>query len=75
MEGRKWQESRFVICDLSPCFPLLGSWFEERQEGDGLAGKHQNRQKPDLTAREVPRNQVPEIMVDSVIDSWGNYIM
>ena len=62
--------------DHFPRIPkLLGSWFEERQEGDGLAGKHQNRQKPDLTAREVPRNQVPEIMVDSVIDGWGNYIM
>lgn len=55
-----------MICDLSPCFPLLGSWFEERDRKEkGLAGKLQNRQKLNLTVREVPRNQVPEIMVDS----------
>lgn len=55
-----------MICDLSPCFPLLGSWFEERDRKEkGLAGKLLNRRKLNLTVREVPRNQVPEIMVDS----------
>ena len=48
---------------------MFCSWSEERQKGEGLTGVLQNRQKPNLTVREVPRNQVPEIMVGSDIDS------